>query len=154
SVGQLAPRPDLTRQCAFDLRLSLRILQGQPDGARFPGHPLELCAGFVTREALPPMDQVRIDKWLWAARFFKARGAATEAVLAGNVRINGVRAKPAKDVRAGDTVDVRVGHDNRTVVVRGLADKRGPAAAAALLYDETAESTALREQNAAQRRLA
>jgi ribosome-associated heat shock protein Hsp15 len=100
------------------------------------------------------MDQTRIDKWLWAARFFKARSLATEAVLAGHVRINGVRAKPAKDVHVGDTVEARVGFDVRTVVVRAIADRRGSAPAAALLYEETPESVELRERNAVQRRLA
>jgi ribosome-associated heat shock protein Hsp15 len=100
------------------------------------------------------MEQVRIDKWLWAARFFKTRGAATDAVVGGLVQLNGTRVKPAKEVRADDTVDVRVGHVKRTVLVRGVADKRGPASVAATLYEETAESVARREQHTAERRLA
>lgn len=99
------------------------------------------------------MTQVRIDKWLWAARFFKTRSAATDAVAGGRVRINGERVKPAKEVCVGDTVEVRVGELQRTVVVRGVAEKRGPAALAATLYDETAESVARREQYALERKL-
>jgi ribosome-associated heat shock protein Hsp15 len=100
------------------------------------------------------MERVRIDKWLWAARFFKTRGAATEAVLGGRVHVNGVRVKPSKEIRATDTVVMRIGQVEWTVVVRGLADKRGPATVAQALYDETAESAARREQAAELRRLA
>ena len=99
-------------------------------------------------------ERVRIDKWLWAARFAKTRGAATEAVLGGHVRVNGVRAKPAKDVRVDDTVEVRLGEVQWTVVVTGVSDKRGPAKVAATLYAETPESVAGRERYAAERRLA
>lgn len=100
------------------------------------------------------MEQVRIDKWLWAARFFKTRRAATEAVLGGRVRVNGTRGKPSRDVRAGDTVEVTVETVRRTVSVRALADKRGPASVAAQLYDETPESLERRRQHALERRLA
>jgi ribosome-associated heat shock protein Hsp15 len=96
---------------------------------------------------------VRIDKWLWAARFFKTRALATDAVLGGHVHLNGARVKPAKDVRVGDTLEIRIGVTSRTVVVAGLADRRGPASVAAALYEETAESRAAREQQALQRRL-
>ena len=99
------------------------------------------------------MDRVRVDKWLWAARFFKTRSAATEAVLGGHVQVNGARAKPAREVAAGDRVEVRVGQRRWTVVVTGLADRRGPASVAATLYEETAESLAERERHAAERRL-
>ncbi|HEU0335486.1 MAG TPA: RNA-binding S4 domain-containing protein [Gaiellaceae bacterium] len=100
------------------------------------------------------MEHVRIDKWLWAARFFKTRAAATDAVAGGRVHVNGVRVKPAKEVRSGDMVEVTVGDVRRTVVVRDLADRRGPASAAATLYEETPESRAAREQRAAERRFA
>jgi ribosome-associated heat shock protein Hsp15 len=97
---------------------------------------------------------VRIDKWLWAARFFKTRALATDAVLGGHVHLNGARVKPAKDVRVGDTLEIRIGVTSRTVVVAGLADRRGPASVAAALYEETAESREAREQQALERRLA
>jgi len=99
------------------------------------------------------MEQVRIDKWLWAARFFKTRSAATDAVLGGRVHVNGSRVKPSKEIRAADVVDVQVGTVRFTVVVAGVAEKRGPASVAAMLYDETDESRALREQRALERRL-
>jgi ribosome-associated heat shock protein Hsp15 len=98
-------------------------------------------------------EHVRIDKWLWAARFFKTRGAATEAVLGGRVHVNGERVKPAKEARVGDVVEVTIDALRRTVVVTGLADRRGSATIAATLYEETAESRAEREQRALERRL-
>ena len=100
------------------------------------------------------MDRVRLDRWLWAARFYKTRSAATDAVLGGRVHLNAERVRPAKDVRVGDRLEVTIGDVRRTVVVLGLAEKRGPAAVAATLYEETPESVALREQRAAERRLA
>ena len=100
------------------------------------------------------MDSARIDKWLWAARFFKTRSAATDAVLGGRVHLNEARVKPSKEIRAGDTVEVRIGQLQWTVVVRGISDRRGPASVAATLYDETPESTALRERRVAELRLA
>jgi len=100
------------------------------------------------------MEQVRLDKWLWAARFFKSRGLATEAVAGGRVHLNDVRVKPAKEVRVGDTVEITIGEVHRTVLVTGLSDKRGPASVAATLYEETAESVAVREQHALERQVA
>jgi ribosome-associated heat shock protein Hsp15 len=100
------------------------------------------------------MDATRIDKWLWAARFYKTRGLATDAVLGGHVHLNGERVKPAKDVRAGDRVDVTIGVVRRSVVVRAISDRRGPASIAQTLYEETPESVAQREEQALQRRLA
>ena len=97
---------------------------------------------------------MRIDKWLWAARFFKTRAAATDAVLGGHVQIGGVRVKPAKDVRIGDTVEIVRDARRWTVVVRGLSDRRGPASVAQGPYEETAESRSAREQQALERRLA
>jgi len=99
-------------------------------------------------------EHVRIDKWLWAARLYKTRSLATEAVLGGRVKLNGERVKPAKDVRLDDTIEASVGTVQRTVVVTGISEKRGPASVAATLYAETPESVAKREQQAAERRLA
>jgi ribosome-associated heat shock protein Hsp15 len=97
---------------------------------------------------------MRIDKWLWAARFYKTRSAATDAVLGGRVRLNGTRAKPAKDVHAGDEVELTAGVVRRVVEVLALSDKRGPATVAATLYRETPESIEARERAAAERKLA
>jgi ribosome-associated heat shock protein Hsp15 len=99
------------------------------------------------------LEGIRIDKWLWAARFFKTRATATEAVLGGRVRLNGKRSKPAKEVGPGDIVEVRLGEARRTVVIQRVAAKRGSARIAATLYKETAESIAERERTAAERRL-
>lgn len=99
------------------------------------------------------MDGVRIDRWLWAARLFKTRGAATEAVLGGRAHVNGVRVKPSKDVRAGDRIEVTVADVRRELVVLAVAEKRGPAAVAATLYRETPESIARREQHSLERKL-
>src|SRR4051812_15514266 len=96
------------------------------------------------------MERVRIDKWLWAARFYKTRSAATEAVLGGRVHINGTRAKPAKEVRPGDELELTRGTVRWMVEVTALSDKRGPAAIAATLYRETPESIAARERAAAE----
>ena len=96
---------------------------------------------------------MRIDKWLWAARFFKTRSAATEAVTGGHVHANGERVKPARDVKIGDRLEIRRGQQRFTVVVTGLAERRGSASAAAELYEETPESIAEREQRRDERRL-
>ena len=100
------------------------------------------------------MERVRIDKWLWAARFFKTRAAATEAVLGGHVQVGGDRVKPAKEIRGGDRIDVRRGEISWTVVVTGIADRRGSATIAATLYEETPESLEARERQRLERRLA
>jgi ribosome-associated heat shock protein Hsp15 len=97
---------------------------------------------------------MRIDKWLWAARFYKTRSAATEAVVGGRVRVNGARAKPAKEIRPGDEVELTVGVVRRVVGVVALSEKRGPATVAATLYRETPESIAARERAVAERKLA
>jgi ribosome-associated heat shock protein Hsp15 len=97
---------------------------------------------------------VRLDKWLWAARFFKTRSLATEAVNGGKVELNGLRPKPSKDVKIGDQLRIRVGPFVHALTVRALSDRRGPAAAAALLFDESAESVAARERLREQHRLA
>ena len=99
-------------------------------------------------------DRLRIDKWLWAARFYKTRSLASDAVKGGLVQVGGQRAKPSKDVGPGDRLQITIGQTRRTVVVIGVAPRRGPAKEAALLYEETADSIAERERLAAERRLA
>jgi ribosome-associated heat shock protein Hsp15 len=97
---------------------------------------------------------VRLDKWLWAARFFKNRGLATEAVNGGRVHLNGQAVKPSKDVKPGDELEITIGEDRRTIVVHGTAERRGSATVARALYEETPESVVERERRAEQRRLA
>ena len=99
------------------------------------------------------MEKLRIDKWLWAARFYKTRSLATEEIDKGRVRINDTEVKPAKEVKVGDTVVLRQGPVTRTLVVRGISDKRGGAPVAQLLYAELEASIKLREQLAEQHRL-
>jgi ribosome-associated heat shock protein Hsp15 len=97
---------------------------------------------------------VRVDKWLWAARLVKTRALGADAVKGGRVHVNGRTIKPSKDVRPGDRLELTTGPLKIAVVIRGTAERRGPASEAALLYDETAESLAGRERYAAERRLA
>ncbi len=93
---------------------------------------------------------LRLDKWVWAARFFKTRGLAAEAIDAGRVSVNGERAKPSKNVKAGDTLEIRRPPYEHVVKVLGISDRRGAAADAQKLYEETAESRAKRETVAAE----
>ena len=96
--------------------------------------------------------RLRIDKWLWAARFFKTRSMAAEAVSGGKVHVNEARVKPARAVQMGDTISIRKGPYELVVVVRGLSGQRGPAKEAVLLYEETADSISRREALTAQRK--
>lgn len=98
------------------------------------------------------MSGIRIDKWLWAARFFKTRSLATDAVSGGKIRLNGTPTKPARDVKIGDRLDVFNGDTRWEVVVQALSEKRGPASEARLLYAETAESITAREADQARRK--
>ena len=91
---------------------------------------------------------VRIDKWLWAARFYKTRSLAADAVTSGKVELNGERTKPAKTVKVGDRVRMRAGVFEQVVDVKALSDKRGPATVAQALYAETEESAAARAKMA------
>jgi ribosome-associated heat shock protein Hsp15 len=97
---------------------------------------------------------MRLDKWLWAARFFKTRSLAAEEIGKGRVQVNGQPAKASRELRAGDTVVLRQGTLPRTVLVRALSAVRGPATVAQALYEETAESLAERARLAEQRRVA
>lgn len=97
---------------------------------------------------------MRIDKWLWAARCFKTRSLAAEAADLGRVQVNDQTAKPARELHVGDVISLRLGGEQRTLVVQGLSAVRGPAVVAQALYAETPESRAAREQAAQARRLA
>ena len=99
------------------------------------------------------MDAVRIDKWLWAARFFKTRSAATDAVVGGRVHVNDARVRPAREVRIGDTVVVRIGQLEWTVVVQALSDKRGSAKVAVTLFEETSASASERARRTLELRM-
>ena len=100
------------------------------------------------------MTSVRIDKWLWAARFYKTRSLAVDEINKGRVQVNQANVKPSREVRAGDMVSLRQGHTQRTVQVLGVSESRGPAPVAQLLYQETPESVQAREAAAEQRRVA
>ena len=100
-----------------------------------------------------PADKLRVDKWLWAARFYKTRSLAVDEINKGRVRINDLEAKPAREVKVGDTLALRQGPVTRTLTVLGISNQRGAAPVAQQLYLETEASIALREQAAEQRRL-
>ena len=100
------------------------------------------------------MDRVRLDKWLWAARFAKTRSAATELILAGHVKVGGERVKPAREVGPGDRLEILRGTVRHVVDVTGVAERRGSAKVAATLYEETPESREARARHALERRLA
>jgi ribosome-associated heat shock protein Hsp15 len=96
-----------------------------------------------------PAQRLRVDKWLWAARFYKTRALAAQAVEGGKVQVNGERVKPAKSLKVGDALTVRNGPFTWTLTVTQLSDRRGSAAIAAQLFSETEESRREREQKAA-----
>jgi len=98
-------------------------------------------------------EKVRLDKWLWAARFFKTRALATEAINGGHVHLNGQRPKPSRPLQAGDELVIRKGQEEFHIIVRELSAKRGPATVAQQLYEETSESRESREALREQRRL-
>ena len=100
------------------------------------------------------MDSLRIDKWLWATRFYKTRSLASEEVSKNRVQINGQDAKPSREVKVGVTLSIRQGAVEKTVIVKGLSAQRGPAPVAQLLYEETAESLAKRTLEAERNHLA
>jgi len=96
-------------------------------------------------------DSLRIDRWLWCARFYKSRSLAAEEVKAGHVRLNGQRVKPSRDVKVGDTLSISRGDDDLVLRIDAMPPRRGPAAEAALCYTETTESLAAREARKAAR---
>ncbi|TCO80294.1 heat shock protein Hsp15 [Plasticicumulans lactativorans] len=97
--------------------------------------------------------RVRLDRWLWTARFFKTRSLATEAVEGGRVHLNGERTKPAKGVKPGDRLEISRDQQHFEITIRALAEQRGPAIAARQLYEESAASVERREREAQERRL-
>lgn len=99
-------------------------------------------------------ERIRVDKWLWAARLLKTRALAADAVKAGRVKVNGVAAKPSKEVGPGDRLELRTGAVRMEVLVQGVAPRRGPASEAAKLYQESDESRLARLRHAEERRLA
>lgn len=100
------------------------------------------------------LESMRLDKWLWCARFYKTRSLAVEEIGKGRVTVNEAHAKASREIRPGDVIQLRQGNIPREVIVRGLSGMRGPAPVAQQLYEETAQSIARREQLAEQRRLA
>lgn len=99
-------------------------------------------------------EPVRLDKWLWAARFFKTRSLAADAIEAGHVQVNGARVKRSRVVKAGESISIRKGHYDFAVIVDAVSTHRGPASEAQKLYRETEESQARRAEVAEQHRLA
>jgi ribosome-associated heat shock protein Hsp15 len=100
------------------------------------------------------MERLRIDKWLWAARFYKTRSLACDEIDKGRVHVNGATVKPAREVKLGDLIEVRIGTLTRSLNVTAISDKRGPAPVAALLFQETEASIQQRKLAAEQHRLA
>jgi ribosome-associated heat shock protein Hsp15 len=98
--------------------------------------------------------KIRIDKWLWAARFYKTRSLASTAIKGGKVAVNGQRAKPSRELVVGDSLTLRQGYDEKTVVVQALSEQRGPASQAQQLYQETHESLQKRDKEKQLRQLA
>lgn len=99
-------------------------------------------------------ERIRIDKWLWAARFFKTRALAADAVNGGKVHLDGQRIKASRAVKVDDVYDIQRGFDRLTVVVEQLSDRRGPASVAQTLYRETEQSIARRQKEVEQRQMA
>lgn len=108
----------------------------------------------MTRADSPAADRVRIDKWLWAARFYKTRSLASEAVEGGKVHVNGDRVRAARPLKPGDRLRIRRGAEELELVVLALAEQRGPASAAQALYEETEASVVRRQALAEQQRAA
>lgn len=110
------------------------------------------CSGVDARVS-DGTQRVRLDKWLWAARFLKTRRLALEAIAGGKIHVDGVRPKPSKEVRVGQEISIRQGPYERIIRVKSISERRGPASEAAQLYEETPESSARREALQVQLRL-
>jgi len=104
-----------------------------------------------SKPSATPLTRVRLDKWLWAARFFKTRSMAKTAIEGGKVHCDGSRTKPSKEIEINTIIKLRQGFDEKTVLVTGLSDQRRGAPEAQLLYEETAESIQQREKQSAER---
>lgn len=100
-----------------------------------------------------PLAVMRIDKWLWVARFYKTRSLAIQAIDNGRVKVNGQRVKPARDIRPGERIEIRIGEHDWMLTVRALSAQRGPAPVAQTLYEEDADSRARRQQQVQDRKL-
>lgn len=127
-----------------------------PFGWRVAGNgsvPIVAMGNLKMRGNLNKPEPIRLDRWLWASRFFKTRSQATTAVLGGKVSVNGDHVKPARRVALGDQIAITKGSSRFTVRVTGFASRRGPAKLAATLYEETQESREARERLARSRRL-
>lgn len=130
-------------------------------GAAFYKQPLFFLSAFFYKQGVESIDmkkentcdKVRLDKWLWAARFFKTRSMATEAINGGHVQVNGDRSKPSRLVNVGDEIRIRKETVEFTVIVDDLAEKRGSATIAQTLYSETEASLAARAEQAEARKL-
>jgi ribosome-associated heat shock protein Hsp15 len=131
-------------------RLNEPIRSGHAADSAVTRKPPETDSDAARRTALEP---VRLDKWLWAARFFKTRSLAVKAVDGGRVRVNGEGAKPSRDIKRGDELAIRVGELEWVVEVKALSRQRGPAAQAALLYAEREDSRARRQAALALRKV-
>jgi len=103
---------------------------------------------------ITPLVRMRLDKWLWAARFFKTRSLATQAIDHGRVKLNGERIKPAREIRPGDRLEIHIGEFDWTLTVNALSMQRGPAPVAQRLYEEDPASHARRQQQVSDRKLA
>ena len=118
------------------------------------GLPNSACEKAIKKDTMPTMDKVRIDKWLWAARFYKTRSLATEEIQKGRISINDQVVKPSREVKVGDLVSIRREGLTRSIEVLGVSEVRGPAPQAQLLYMETPESLKAKEAHSLQRRFA
>jgi ribosome-associated heat shock protein Hsp15 len=108
----------------------------------------------MAKKDISDNEKIRVDKWLWAARFFKTRALASDAVNGGKVHLSGQRIKASRSVKINDVFEIHRGFEKMTVVVEVLSQRRGPASVAQTLYRETEESIALREKESEQRKLA
>jgi ribosome-associated heat shock protein Hsp15 len=99
------------------------------------------------------IEKMRLDKWLWAARFFKTRSLATQAIENGRIKLNDVRVKPSHEIKPGDQLELHIGDFNWVLTVRGLSMQRGPAPVAQALYEEDSASHARRQQQLSDRKL-